>query len=333
MENPHQLNFFQKLKGMTPPLVSLVHNVSDILSISQDSSYRRIRGETALSIDETIKLCNHYQIPLSSFDDQSPGTGSFRYLPFDQKKKMFVRHLHSLWQNMDQLATSNFKKIVYGAIDAPIFHLLGLPAVSAFKMHFWMNTILGVDELKGHYMKKKIDDELIQLGKQIHEYYLHVPSVEIWPDDILSTTLRQIMYYWDAGNFSNPEDALEIFEELRMMVDHLEGMTETGYKFSKGDKQKKEMAPFSFYHSELLLGNNVILTFTDHWKRVFISHQTFGALVIENNGYCENTEEWLNRIISKSNLISATAENYRIKFFNKVRKQIEEKVKQIQATA
>lgn len=331
MENPHQFNFFQKLKKMTPPHISLVHNISEILHVSQDSSYRRIRGETALSIDETIKLCTVYQIPLSSFDDQSPGNASFRYLPYDQKKEMFARHIDSLWNSMDQLVVSDNKQIIYGAIDAPIFHHLGFPEVGAFKMHFWLNTILGVDELKGIYKKSDIDNDLIQKGKQIHEYYLHTPSVEIWPDDILSTTLRQLMYYWDGGNFNGPDDALEILEGLKNMINQVERMAEKGFKFSSNDKSQKEMAPFSFYHSEVLLGNNVILTNSNNNQRVYISHQTFGALVIDNEAYCNNTKEWLNRIMSKSNLISGVSEKSRIKFFNKVRNQIDETSKLITA--
>lgn len=331
MENPHQFNFFQKLKKMTPPHISLVHNISEILNVSQDSSYRRIRGETALSIDETIKLCTVYQIPLSSFDDQSRDSASFRYLPYDQKKEMFSRHLNSLWNNMDQLVVSDDKQITYGAIDAPIFHHLGFPDVAAFKMHFWMNTILGVDDLKGIYKKSDIDKDLIQKGKQIHEYYLHTPSVEIWPDDILSTTLRQILYYWDAGNFGGADDALEILGGLSGMIDHVEKMAEKGYKFTMNDKTQKAMAPFSFYHSEVLLGNNVILTSSNNNKRVYLSHQTFGALVIDNEAYCNNTKEWLGRIISKSNLISGVSEKNRIKFFNKVRSQIDATEKRIKA--
>lgn len=329
MENPHQFNFFQKLKKMTPPHISLVHNISEILNVSQDSSYRRIRGETALSIDETIKLCTVYQIPLSSFDDQSPDSASFRYLPYDQKKEMFTRHLHSLWHSMDQLVVSDDKQIIYGAIDAPIFHHLGFPELAAFKMHFWMNTILGVDDLKGIYKKSDIDKDLIEKGKQIHEYYLHTPSIEIWPDDILSTTLRQLMYYWDAGNFDKPADAMEILDSLLAMINKVEKMAEKGFKFASNDKSEKEMAPFTFYHSEVLLGNNVILTNSNNNKRVYISHQTFGALVIDNEAYCNNTKEWLNRIISKSNLISGVSEKSRIKFFNKVRSQIEETAKRI----
>lgn len=331
MENPHQFNFFQKLKKMTPPHISLVHNISEILHVSQDSSYRRIRGETALSIDETIKLCTVYQIPLSSFDDQLPGNASFRYLPYHQKKEMFARHIDSLWNSMDQLVVSDNKQIIYGAIDAPIFHHLGFPEVAAFKMHFWLNTILGVDELKGIYKKSDIDNDLIQKGKQIHEYYLHTPSVEIWPDDILSTTLRQLMYYWDGGNFNGPDDALEILDSLKNMINQVERMAEKGFKFSSNDKSQKEMAPFSFYHSEVLLGNNVILTNSNNNQRVYISHQTFGALVIDNEAYCNNTKEWLNRIISKSNLISGVSEKSRIKFFNKVRNQIDETSKLITA--
>ena len=332
MENPHQINFFQNLKEIIPAHLSMVNEISDILNISQDSTYRRIRGETALSIDETIRLCEHYKIPLSNFDKNTPGRASFGYIPYQNKKEMFSGHLKAILQNMELLATSEQKQIIYGAIDAPIFHFFAFPAISAFKMHFWMNTIMGVEDLKGSYKKEHIDPEFIDMGKQIHEYYLHTPSIEIWPDDILTTTLKQLMYYWDAGNFSSIDDAIEILDSLLIMTGHVEQMAEKSLKFSFGDKNKTGMAPFNFYQSELLLGNNVILTTADNSRRVYISHQTFGAIVIENELYFENTEKWMKRIIGKSNLISGVSEKTRIKFFNNVRIQIEEFSKRIKAS-
>ena len=60
-----QLQFLRKIEDIIPSNSSLVYELSDVLEISIDSAYRRIRGETALSIVDVIKLCDHFKISWS----------------------------------------------------------------------------------------------------------------------------------------------------------------------------------------------------------------------------------------------------------------------------
>ncbi len=56
--------FFQHVKSNLAAHLSLVDEVADLLNISNDSAYRRIRGEKPLSFEELKKLCAHYKISL-----------------------------------------------------------------------------------------------------------------------------------------------------------------------------------------------------------------------------------------------------------------------------
>ena len=47
---------FQQIRDKLPPHISLVDEMEDLLEISQDSAYRRIRGEKELSFGEMQKL-------------------------------------------------------------------------------------------------------------------------------------------------------------------------------------------------------------------------------------------------------------------------------------
>src|SRR5664279_5523248 len=65
MDQPDvQQIFFQHIKSNLASHLSLVDEVADLLKISNDSAYRRIRGEKPLSIEEMKKLCEHYQLSL-----------------------------------------------------------------------------------------------------------------------------------------------------------------------------------------------------------------------------------------------------------------------------
>ena len=58
--NNSQLQFFLHIKALLPGHVSFVDEIADLLNISNDSAYRRIRAEKAISFEELHKLCAHY---------------------------------------------------------------------------------------------------------------------------------------------------------------------------------------------------------------------------------------------------------------------------------
>ena len=52
-----QKQFFEEVRKKLPHNLSLVDIICNELGISSDSAYRRIRGESSLSLDEAKKLC------------------------------------------------------------------------------------------------------------------------------------------------------------------------------------------------------------------------------------------------------------------------------------
>src|SRR5450759_4571115 len=56
--------FFQHIKTLLPPHLSLVDEIAEVLNISNDSAYRRIRGEKPIALEEIKKLCIKFNISL-----------------------------------------------------------------------------------------------------------------------------------------------------------------------------------------------------------------------------------------------------------------------------
>src|SRR5215467_4912156 len=59
-----QVNLFQHIKAKIPANLSLVDEIADVLDISNDSAYRRIRGEKEISFEEIQKLSNKFKISI-----------------------------------------------------------------------------------------------------------------------------------------------------------------------------------------------------------------------------------------------------------------------------
>ena len=62
--NELQKLLFQQIKSKLPANISFAEEISDVLNISTDSAYRRIRGEKTVSFEELQKLCIKFHLSL-----------------------------------------------------------------------------------------------------------------------------------------------------------------------------------------------------------------------------------------------------------------------------
>ena len=65
MENNQlQIVFFQFLKSKLQSHVSMADELADLLEISIDSAYRRIRGEKMISLQESSIIASHFKLSI-----------------------------------------------------------------------------------------------------------------------------------------------------------------------------------------------------------------------------------------------------------------------------
>ena len=62
--NQLQQELFSYLKTQLPPHLSLVDELGDLLDLSPDSVYRRIRGEKPITLNELKRICEKYNLSI-----------------------------------------------------------------------------------------------------------------------------------------------------------------------------------------------------------------------------------------------------------------------------
>ena len=118
-----------------------------------------------------------------------------------------------------------------------IFHCFGFHELTVFKIFFWMKTILQYPfEGKEIVVLESLRESIFKIAAKIIEAYNKLPSVEIWNDDSINATIRQIDYYRQSKIFPSEEYALGIYKNLLDMVNHMEKQAEAGCKFPVGGK-------------------------------------------------------------------------------------------------
>ena len=81
MEQPPDIQklLFEQIKECLPSQASFVHEIAEVLSISYDSAYRRIRGEKPLDILDLYKLAGAFNISLDALSNLGTNKILFDY--------------------------------------------------------------------------------------------------------------------------------------------------------------------------------------------------------------------------------------------------------------
>ncbi len=327
-----QMEFLQRISDLIPKDTSLVAEISELLDISTDSAYRRLRGETLLSIEEILILCEHFNISFDAFSRRETGLVTFRYSTVEAKPESFRIYLESIHADLQLIAQSKNAKIIYAGGDIPVFHHYMYEEIACFKMFYWMRSIMNIPELeKTKFSFEVIPPEITEISKNIISLYSQVPSVEIWTDTTIQSTLKQIEYYWEAGMFEHAEDAVRVCDSLRQVIDTIQNYADNSSKNSgMSNAGSEDVKNYELYFSDIEITNNSVLVKTDAGKAVYLGHFSFYTMTTINGIYCDKTEEWLLSLIKRSTLLSGIAEKQRYQFFRKMFALIEELKKRIQ---
>ena len=328
-EQSLQTRFLNKVRNLIPPTHSMVDILSDLLEISSDSTYRRLRGETSLTIDEIEKICKHFRISFEVDEGIDSGTVTFKY-GLLKNIDDFRMYLTSIRDDLRKIKSVESKKIFYAAVDIPVFYNFHYWELGLFKVYYWMKSVIHDHAFENVKFQFHHDfDELLQVGKEIYELYAKIPSIEIWNDGTISSLIKQIEYVWDSGFFERKEDALIICEQFQDLLNLIQKQAEHKTKHFVNQEPILNEGEYSLYTSETEIGNNCILVTLGESKTVYLTHNTFNKIITINPKFCKETEDWLENMAKKSVLISGVSEKQRYQFFRNAQlmvKNLQEKI-------
>lgn len=331
MDQPDvQQLFFQHIKNNLPPHLSLVDEIAELLNISNDSAYRRIRGEKAISFEEVQVLCTHFKISLDQYFHLNSETVIFSGRPVDANHFTYDMYLKSMLGQMQMWNAFEKKDVIWFNKDMLPWHYFGFHDLSIFKFFFWLKTVVQVP-LFGKKMFAQDDylDSLYEIGKKIYEESNKYPSQEVWNVENINATLSQIEYYAVMKMFDSNEEIDRVYDSLESLIDHIEKQAEAGYKFAPGAKFLNVKASFKLFVNDFILGNNNGLVVSDTMRVSYISHSGLSFIWTKDSHFCEHHYQYMQGIIRKSTLISDVGEKERSRFFNGMRERIHDKRKSV----
>jgi len=312
-----QAIFLEQIRQKLPKNLSFADEVAEVLNVSRDSVYRRVRGETILSLEEVKKLCGHFRISLDAILTPSTEIISFNKRQIDPSNFTLGMWLTSLTNNLEMLAQCDEKEIIYSAKDIPPPYYYKFPDLALFKMFFWLKSYQRHPKFEGAiYLPELVSTELLSSGQRLWDRYAEIPSTEIWSEETFNVTIRQVEFYLENG-FITLSQAKSLLDEYIVMVNDIRHSASAGIKLN-GTGQ------FHLYRNEFITPDTTFLFKLDGKRMAFITYHTMSILNTTQESFCQETEDYLKNIIKKSTLISTTGERDRNKFFNAIEKRIQE---------
>jgi len=322
-----QDQFVDVLQKQIGQNTNLADELSESLGISKDSAYRRIRNETAFTIDEMAVLCRKYQVSFDAFNTSARNMVTFTYPRMYNQVNNITDYMHVLNENLKRVGDAR-GDVIYAAEDVPVIRSLANDILSRFKLFYWNKSVLNNPEYRGErFSPGAIDGSLISLAQDINRHYSHINSTEIWTEETLNSSLLQVLYFWNAGIFQNKNDALEVLEAMRDMVNTMSTQAEFGHK--SGKYVEDEDKNFVLYNCEVLVGNNCVRLEAAGQVVTVISFNSFNTLTTTNPHFNDETNSWLINLMKKSNKISDVSDIQRFQFFKKLTEQIDKAVETI----
>jgi len=302
------------LRNKTIGKSQLAQELTDLLHISQESVYRRLRCETAFTADEVAILASHFHFSLDELITNNPsGRISVRFQSLFKQKKVFIGYLDSVIQTIKNVKQEK-GSITYMARDLPISQSFQNQTLREFKIYYWTRVVLNRPPMQGYLLGDKIDLGPINTSiDELMDHYKHTQSVEFWSEDTLNSTLRQINYCYEFNLFRDASSCSDVLDSLISMLNHIE---------KKLDNHQEEDHSFQFYVSEVELSNNYIFLKSQEKRRVFLNFNTFNSLASNHPSFCDEVELMITHARQKSGLISGQSDIARKKYFNKMRNKV-----------
>lgn len=318
-----QIAFLELIKKTVPNL-SLADEIAELLDMSKDSAYRRMRGETTLSLSEIQKLSRRFGVSIDTLLNSTNDTVSFQHRSINNTTYTFEDYLSSILENLRTINRFEVAEMVFLAKDVPPFHYFQFPRLSEFKCFFWLKTILNHPKyINSNFSEGIIPKEYINLGLRIWDEYIKTPSLEVWSFETINITLRQIEFYYDCGLYEKAQSPLLLVDEVERLLHHLKAEAALGKKFYFGNESSGVENSFQMYNNEVSIADTTIFFKMGDTKITYLTHNNMNILTTTDKAFCDGTEKYIQNILRKSSLISSSSEKERNKFFSRLLKKVD----------
>ena len=307
-----------KIIAREKPNEKPVDLVMSLLGLTKSGAYKKLNGASKFSVEEVVTIFNTLDISFDQYflsgqkemKNYSFSTDTIKYRPRTYSEFWTQISLH-----LGQLVQDTNATAIYLANEIPIFYYLQFPKLMAFKLFVWDKTNWNISADNDRFSFNLIYDipSLKEITQKVLDIYLSYPSIEVWNPNMFALTMMQLSYYTRAGVFKSADIIREIIGDLDKLMVFMKKNCESGKKSFFG--QESSNNDVEIYLNELVFNSEMIFIKSDNQKSLYNKYDTPNYIFSDDQRVCNHIESWLDRIISKSTLISTRGKRDRDLFF------------------
>jgi len=326
-----QINLFEEIVARFPQKSMAIVQLMETLSVNRDGVYRRLRGDTPITLGELQKLADKFAFSLDEMLYEGSGKIVFYYSLYEQNVACFQDYLLQLNQHIKDFVKQPELWVYYSSQEMPIFIYMMFPKLLAFKLYVHGLTTWHLDFLRN----KPFDFDLVNahelaLAKETCQVYCTVNSTDFWTLSILQQSLSQIEYLAMEGRFKDYSTALEVCHEMTELINHTRRMAEAGKKMMPGHKPIDANGAFDLFHSELAITNNTILSVSKNHYGLYNTFDNPNFLYTNNRRLCMLKKGWFEKIKVYSESMSVHSGKNRNRYFNQLEETVKRTIKRLE---
>ncbi|SBV92139.1 helix-turn-helix domain-containing protein [uncultured Dysgonomonas sp.] len=317
MKNDFNKKIVSVFNSYFPQAKELAHYLMDILDLSRESVYRRLRSEVPFSFEEICIVAQDLDLSI----DKLIGLKNTDTAHFDLKMHQWVKpedvFLEILQDNIEimwKLQKVDTFRMYFVLNRLPFCFTLTQKILSKFYYYKWCVNVLKGD-VDCNFSNFTVPDIVYEKHQQyiMNDNLLTGEMIMILDENIFLYMIKEIDYFRRRGLLNN-NDLMDLQQGLSQVVDRMELMVRTGTG-SSGAKIRIYLSAIDIEPSYLYAeyGDKVSVSFWSPQAELATTH---------NPVFCAQKKEWIESLTRYTTLISQCNEMEQTSFFSTQRSLI-----------
>lgn len=300
------------------------------LNLNKNAVYKRLSGQTQLSLEDLVTLAQQFDIPLEKIFYPNKPSFEVVFSGFDAKTSSF-EYLSNLEADLSQLVSLTDPKIWYVSIGLPDFYFFLFDEMTLFQVFTWERLTWNNPDWQSRKFTLDMPDknDFLKQTKRLANYYTQLQVTEYWSEYVLDNFFQQLHYVVESKLYEKKEDILSLLRCSRDLIGHLRKMAMTERRFAPLASPSSNAAPFHLFYNETMKNNIMLLIETKEVEMVYA--------VVDNPNFVKTTDpkmiahvrKMFEKLEKRAIPLGNRGERFRDVFFEKLEKRhgdFEEKI-------
>ncbi|MDR0866325.1 MAG: hypothetical protein LBO74_15550 [Candidatus Symbiothrix sp.] len=303
----------EKISKSVKPVAFLM----EILQISRESAYRRIRGEIPFSVDELALLSRELKFSIDEIVVDNKSNHTFFDLSLIKtsgSSNEFSSLLQRYYTHLKSMLEKNPEQTIVALNRVPPVFRVSFNTIFKFTYYEWLqhNSEISSDQ---HFSTVFVTPEIMAWQEKIRSVLLQFNhTTMIWDPNVFLSLIKDIQYYYQRKLMSE-EDVDLLKKEITAMIDLSEKTAKIG---SLGNSK------VHVYLSPLFINASTSYVRFDHTVKTFIWVFIANPIIVNNPEVCSLQKRWLYSLRRQSTLISQSNEIQQAEFFDRQREYLDQ---------